>query len=68
QTLNYCALYRGVTPVKFNSTTTNNTVFTRNAIETLKDGGYLQDGDLVLITHGEDHYAGSTNTCKIAQV
>jgi len=67
-TLNYCALYRGVIPVNFNSTANNNTVFTRNAIETLKDSGYLQEGDLVLITHGEDHYAGSTNTCKISQV
>jgi len=68
KTLNYCALYRGVTPIKFNSTSTNNVVFTRSAIETLKDAGYLKEGDLVLITHGEDHYAGSTNTCKIAKV
>ncbi|MGB5444276.1 MAG: pyruvate kinase [Psychromonas sp.] len=68
QTLNYCALYRGVTPIKFNSTSPNNAVFTRNAIEALKDAGYLKEGDLVLITHGEDHYAGSTNTCKIATV
>ncbi len=68
QTLNYCALYRGVTPVNFNSTTTNNSVFTRNAVDTLKERGYLQEGDLVLITHGDDHYAGLTNTCKIINV
>ncbi|MGB5445365.1 MAG: hypothetical protein WBM99_07635 [Psychromonas sp.] len=37
-------------------------------MEALKDAGYLKEGDLVLITHGEDHYAGSTNTCKIATV
>jgi len=68
QTLNYCALYRGVTPVKFNSTTTNNTLFTGNAIDALKDASYLKEGDLVLITHGEDHYAGATNTCKMIKV
>lgn len=68
QTLNYCALYRGVIPVNFNSTTTNSDVFTRNAIETLKGMGYLNKGELVLITHGNEHYAGSTNTCKIVEV
>lgn len=68
QTLSYCALYRGVTPIKFNSTSANNAVFTRDAVDILKDAGYLQEGDLILITHGEDHYAGSTNTCKIVTV
>jgi pyruvate kinase len=68
QTLSYCALYRGVTPIKFSSTSTNNLVFTGAAIETLKEAGYLQAGDLIIITHGDDHYAGSTNTCKIVTV
>lgn len=68
QTLNYCALYRGVIPVNFNSTTTNNDVFTRNAVEVLQEMGYLNKGNLVLITHGNEHYAGSTNTCKIIEV
>jgi len=68
QTLSYCALYRGVTPIKFSSTSDNNVVFTRNAVDTLKDAGYLQEGDLIIITHGENHYAGSTNTCKIVTV
>ena len=68
QTLNYCALYRGVIPINFNSTTTNNDVFTRNAIEILQETGYLNKGELVLITHGNEHYAGSTNTCKIVEV
>jgi len=68
QTLSYCALYRGVTPIKFNSASSNNVVFTREAINTLKAAGYLHEGDLIIITHGEDHYEGSTNTCKIVTV
>ncbi|ABM04098.1 pyruvate kinase [Psychromonas ingrahamii 37] len=68
QTLSYCALYRGVTPIKFNSNASNNLVFTGAAIETLKEAGYLQKGDLIIITHGDNHYAGSTNTCKIVTV
>ncbi|WP_028863002.1 pyruvate kinase [Psychromonas aquimarina] len=68
QTLSYCALYRGVTPVKFASTTTNSTEFLENAVETLKTEGCINTGDLILITHGDDRNAGSTNTCKIVEV
>ncbi|WP_019613524.1 pyruvate kinase [Psychromonas ossibalaenae] len=68
QTLSYCALYRGVTPVKFASTTTNSTEFLENAVETLKAEGCLSAGDLIIITHGDDNNAGSTNTCKIVEV
>lgn len=68
QTLSYCALYRGVTPVQFDSTTTRSVEFVQNAIQTLKDNGSIKSGDLILITHGDDHNAGSTNTCKIVEV
>lgn len=68
QTLNYCALYRGVTPVKFNSTTTNSVEFINNALKTLKDAEFLKEGDLILLTHGDDINAGSTNTCKIIRI
>jgi pyruvate kinase len=68
QTLSYCALYRGVTPVKFESTTTNSVEFVRNAIQTLKVNGSIKSGDIILITHGDDHNSGSTNTCKIILV
>lgn len=68
QTLNYCALYRGVTPIRFNSTATNNNDYIRHAIDTIKDANYIQPGDLILITHGDDHSSGSTNTCKIIKV
>ncbi|MCW8997040.1 MAG: pyruvate kinase, partial [Psychromonas sp.] len=66
--LNYCALYRGVTPVKFNSTTTDSAEFINNALQTLKDAEYLQNGDLILLTHGDDINEGSTNTCKIIHI
>ena len=68
QTLRYCALYRGVTPVEFDSTTTNSKEYISTALQTLKEDGYLQEGDLILLTHGDDNDAGSTNTCKIVSV
>lgn len=68
QTLNYCALYRGVTPVKFNSTTNDSVEYIANAIKTLKATGYIETGDLVLLTHGDNTEQGSTNTCKILKV
>ena len=68
QTLRYCALYRGVTPVEFTSTTTNSVEFVSNALQTLKDAGCLKAGDLILLTHGDDNVTGSTNTCKIVKV
>lgn len=67
QTLNYCALYRGVTPIKFKFTTTESVVFIENAIETLKLKEAIKAGDRILITHG-DNGSGSTNTCKIVEV
>ena len=68
QTLNYCALYRGVTPIKFDSHDVSNANFVRHAIVELKESGKLQKGDLILMTHGDFYQAGSTDTCKIVKV
>jgi pyruvate kinase len=68
QTLNYCALYRGVTPIKFDSTTTDSVKFVANAVATLKAINVIKTGDLVLLTHGDNISKGSTNTCKIIEV
>jgi len=68
QTLRYCALYRGVTPVYFESTTSNNSEYIENALNSLKNEGYLTTGDLVLLTHGDEMNTGSTNTCRIINV
>lgn len=68
QTLNHCALYRGVTPVKFKSTTINSVEFVQNAIQTLKNTGVIKTDDLILLTHGDNNVTGGTNTCKIVKV
>lgn len=68
QTLNYCALYRGVTPVTFTSSTSDSVLFIANALETLKSAGLIHNGDLILLTHGDKMLSGSTNTCKIIKV
>ena len=68
ETLNYCALYRGVTPVNFESSTTNSYEFISNALATLEYSGFVKKGDLILITHGDSLYEGSTNTCKMVNV
>ena len=67
-TLNYCALYRGVTPFKFDGRDASNISFVEHAIGSLKAQNYLQEGDLILVTHGEYYQAGSTDTCKIVKV
>jgi len=67
KTLNYCALYRGVTPVKFDSTTTDSVQFIANALATLKAVNLIKTGDLVILTHGDDTAKGSTNTCKVIE-
>ncbi|TEW56020.1 pyruvate kinase [Psychromonas sp. RZ22] len=68
QTLNYCALYRGVTPVKFASTSIDSVQYIDNALETLKALELIKTGDLILLTHGDNVKQGSTNTCKIIKV
>ena len=41
----------------------------RDALNELRELGYLKSGDLVLFTHGDKiETTGSTNTCKILTV
>jgi pyruvate kinase len=68
QTLNHCALYRGVTPIKFEGKDATNISFVDQAINSLKARNYLREGDLILITHGDHYQAGSTDTCRIVKV
>jgi len=68
QTLNHCALYRGVTPVHFDSVTTDSVQFVKNALNTLKRTGAIETGERILITHGDSNGVGATNTCKIVEV
>ncbi|MGL4205790.1 MAG: pyruvate kinase [Aeromonadaceae bacterium] len=70
QTLNWASLYRGVTPVFFDGDETKPIIeVCRDALEVLKELGYLKSGDLVLFTHGDNmETIGSTNNCKILTV
>ena len=64
-TLNRCALYRGVYPAEFD-TTLHEGVGARQALDELKDLGHLNEGDLVILTHGDSmETIGATNTMKI---
>ncbi|WP_115718795.1 pyruvate kinase [Gallaecimonas mangrovi] len=68
-TLNRLALYRGVFPVAFDSSHYRDEALKREAVTLLKAKGYVQSGDLVLMTHGDRmETIGGTNTCKIVQV
>ncbi|WP_213993946.1 pyruvate kinase [Sodalis sp. dw_96] len=67
-TLNLTALYRGVTPVYFNSD--GDGVFAATeAANLLRDKGFLMSGDLVIITQGDVmSTVGTTNTSRILRV
>ncbi|MDO4625731.1 MAG: pyruvate kinase [Pasteurellaceae bacterium] len=61
-TLNLCALYRGVTSVfcELESRTPN---AAREAVNMLKEKGYLVSGDIVLVTRGSTE-GGLSNVCE----
>ncbi|MFU2079382.1 pyruvate kinase [Avibacterium endocarditidis] len=63
ETLNLCALYRGVVPVHFEQES-RTIEGLKAAIQLLKDKGYLVTGDLVLLTQGDLLTSGGTNTCR----
>lgn len=68
-TLNKAALYRGVTPVSFSSQEFNVDNIISGLVEQVKSLGYVQDGDLVIVTKG-DHLVsyGTTNAMKVVKV
>jgi pyruvate kinase len=69
KTLNKMALYRGVYPAFFDSTTLSGQSLADAAIETIKVKAGLKSGDLVIMTHGDVmETIGASNTCKIVQV
>lgn len=67
-TLNLTALYRGVTPMRFDSHN-DGVSAASDAIHRLRHHGYLMSGDLVIVTQGDVMGTiGTTNTCRILQV
>lgn len=68
-TLAKMALYRGVQPVYFDSTAHAPEAVAQKALETLSAAGYLQSGDMAMMTKGDAmETVGGTNTSKIVVV
>lgn len=63
------ALYRGVYPIFFDFTHDNIITVAHEAMNSLKKQGYLESGDLIILTHGDElDLTGHTNTFKILVV
>lgn len=68
-TLNRCALYRGVTPLYFDTNVEAGFDVAMAALQSLKEQKLLKFGDLVIITQGDImDVAGSTNCMRILPV
>lgn len=68
-TLNRAALFRGVTPVFFDRDSDAGLDAAKHALSVLKDAGYVQAGDLTIITQGDKmDTIGSTNNMRILMV
>lgn len=69
KTLNATALYRGVTPLLFNTEGLSQEQTVQGAIAVLKQTGHFDEGDIVLLTLGDKmETVGSTNTTKIVTI
>ena len=68
RTLNLTALYRGVTPVFFDSNN-DGVAAAHDAINLLREKGFLMSGDLVIVTQGDVmSTTGTTNTSRVLRV
>ena len=68
-TLNRAALFRGVTPIFFDRDSDAGLDAAKHALYVLKDAGYVQAGDLTIITQGDKmDTIGSTNNMRILMV
>ena len=62
-------LYKGVVPVPFDASDLDPSEVNHCAVEKLREGNAVRDGDLVLITKGDFvNVQGGTNTLKIVKV
>lgn len=68
-TLSRTCLYRGVTPIYFESNTGAGPEVAKRAITLLQEQGFLQPSDIVIFTQGDDSgYVGTTNTMRLITV
>ncbi|NLS11493.1 pyruvate kinase [Vibrio sp. SM6] len=69
ESLRHCALYRGVTPIYFDSQGDGGVATAQKALLTLKTQGLLESGNRVIITQGDImDVIGSTNCMRILEV
>ncbi|QUM79629.1 pyruvate kinase [Moritella sp. 5] len=69
KTLNATALYRGVTPLLFNTEGLSQEQIIEGTYAVLKETGQVQPGDIILFTLGDKmDTVGSTNTSKILKI
>ncbi|KGJ98375.1 pyruvate kinase [Thalassotalea sp. ND16A] len=71
KTLNKSAIYRGVYPVQFDSTTSTEKDLSKDVLETVlaSEISEFNDGDLVIFTHGDTmETVGASNTIKILTI
>jgi pyruvate kinase len=68
-TLNIMSLFRGVTPVYFDSTDCQTGFLTREVVVALRENNILNVGDKFILTYGDQmETVGATNVCKIVTV
>lgn len=68
-TLGRLTLYRGVYPILFDPMGSNRDVINRDAIDAMKTGAGLQEGDYVILTKGDSMgVGGGSNVMKILLV
>ncbi|GHE83265.1 pyruvate kinase [Thalassotalea profundi] len=69
KTLNNAAIYRGVYPIYFDSTSCSNDDLSAKVLATVIEKADLVEGDKVIVTHGDMmETVGATNTLKILTV
>ena len=69
KTLSRCALFRGVYPIYFDTVDDDIIVVANAAIQKLKELEYLEKGDLIILTHGDNlDLSAHTNSSKILTV
>ncbi|OKY25492.1 MULTISPECIES: pyruvate kinase [Thalassotalea] len=69
KTLNKSAIYRGVYPLEFDSTSSNNDSLSNDVLKAVIKRSDLTEGDKVIFTHGDlMETVGATNTLKVLTV